>query len=159
MKTGVFKAGQLKTSLSLWQTITTISDIPIMVQGCNIEFDEMPYQDVKPTGYEFSKDKSSRIGSEVQGMITKGDIAPVSLVEGSFVFNTETTIIVHDKSQRNNGIYLADMLGMSNQVVLGKHAKSNTVQFEYDRKLPKEAYRLHIEKDNIEISVKRSRIG
>ncbi|TKG94955.1 hypothetical protein EYV94_09575 [Puteibacter caeruleilacunae] len=70
---------------------------------------------------------------------------------GFFEINTQTRIIVPDKSQLSNGNYLVRLLKLNNGVEVSRKSALNSVFFTYNRKLPKEGYRLTVEKNNIKI--------
>lgn len=77
----------IKTCLKEWRALTSDVYVLSCVQGLEIEFIEIPVQDVRPSEYRFNKEKCDFMNTHINSLLEKGAIALQEDIPGLFLSN------------------------------------------------------------------------
>lgn len=117
-----FQAGQIRYCLPSWKEVSIDKDILEMVQGINIDFTETPVQRKNPQNYNFSKEQTTAIDSEIVELLQKGVIRKTDHSEDDFL----SPIFVRPK--KNNTWRLILNLRDLNENMIYQHFKMETLK-------------------------------
>ena len=101
-----------------------------MIQGCDIEFEETPFQGKIPNPYKFPSGKISEISTQIELMIKMGVIETIPTNEAKFVSNIFT------KTKSDGSLRIILDLTMLNKYVKYKHFKMDNLQTAIDLMTP-----------------------
>ena len=117
-----FKAGKIKNHLLDWKQITSDRVILNLVQGCIIEFDNIPIQNKPPLPCKFSKIEEIAVENEIEMLLNKEVIVPSEHEQHEFVSN------IFLRPKKNNTFRMILNLKQLNNFVVYKHFKMDTLQ-------------------------------
>ena len=75
---GQFRAGNIAKHINAWRSLTSRERTSSIVMGCQLEFDEPPYQTKAPRGTTLSAKEAQIASAEVQKLLDKGLITKTS---------------------------------------------------------------------------------
>ena len=75
---GQFRAGNIAKHINAWRSLTSDERILSIFMGCQLEFDEPPYQTKAPTVTTLSAKEAQIACAEVQKLLDKGLITKTS---------------------------------------------------------------------------------
>ena len=99
---GIFKAGMITGCLSNWGKLTTDPHILNMVQGCKIDFDQLPHQRQPPCQHQLSHKAAETISAEIEKLVLNGVLLKSSHEEGEFL----STIFMRPKKDGTHRMIL-----------------------------------------------------
>ena len=121
-----FKAGKLKQFSKNWRYYTKDKNILQMVQGCSIEFDYRPKQNLIPKPIKFSLAENAILDSEIAKLLTKGVIVPSKIYKNDYVSN----VFLRRKKDGNYRLILN--LKAMNKSVTYRHFKMDNLKTAID---------------------------
>lgn len=119
---GTFKAGRIKGYLLNWGKLTTDPHILNMVQGCQIDFDQLPHQRQPPCQHQLSHKEAETISAEIEKLVLKGVLLKSSHEEGEFL----STIFLRPKKDGTHRMILN--LKKLNKFVAYHHFKMESLK-------------------------------
>ena len=75
---GQIRPGNIAKHINAWRSLTSDERILSIVMGCQLEFDEPPYQTKAPRGTTLSAKEAQIASAEVQKLLDKGLITKTS---------------------------------------------------------------------------------
>lgn len=80
-----FQAGQIQACFEQWQDITNDKEILKIVQGVDIDFTELPFQQTPQQQLAFSSEQTKAIDEEIEKFLEKGVIEKCEHSDHEFI--------------------------------------------------------------------------
>jgi len=125
-----YQAGGLKACIDKWKELTSDKIIINLLQGVELEFDEVPTQWKVPKPYKFDAEKSKLIDTKIQEMLSKGIIERTAAEKGQYVSNIFT------RPKKDGGIRVILDLSQLNEDIQYHHFKMESLQNALDLVTP-----------------------
>lgn len=128
-----FKAGQLSQHLAFWKFLTSDPEVLDIIIGMKIHLESQVYQGFIPNPISFGQKETILIQKEIEKMLNKGIIVPVSNepLEGEYISNIFT------RPKKDGGLRIILNLRGFNKQVCNSHFKMHTLQNAIDLMSPK----------------------